>query len=81
MRRSQYVANEVGISIEKVTPEMLGTCERVIVAKEECTIVNDGTIRIPFGTIDNGGTIVNQYTISNEGEFYNGNGPALLNIQ
>jgi chaperonin GroEL len=38
-----YVAKEVGISIEKVTPEMLGTCERIIVGKEECTIVNDGT--------------------------------------
>ena len=26
-----YVAKEVGISIEKATPEMLGTCERIIV--------------------------------------------------
>jgi chaperonin GroEL len=37
-----YVAEEVGITLEQVTTDMLGTCERLVVAKEECTIVTDG---------------------------------------
>jgi len=32
----------VGISLEAVTPDMLGTAERVVVGKESCTIVTDG---------------------------------------
>ena len=38
-----YVAQEVGIALETVTPEMLGTCERIVVGKEETTIITDGT--------------------------------------
>jgi len=37
-----YVAEEVGVNIESVTPEMLGTCERVVVGKEQTTLVTDG---------------------------------------
>mmetsp|Transcript_1761 Transcript_1761/g.5192 ORF Transcript_1761/g.5192 Transcript_1761/m.5192 type:complete len:578 (+) Transcript_1761:73-1806(+) len=37
-----YVAQEVGVSLETVTPEMLGTCERMVIGKEETTIVTDG---------------------------------------
>merc|ERR1712176_1600843 len=37
-----YVAQEVGVSLETVTPEMLGTADRIVVAKESTTIVTDG---------------------------------------
>jgi len=38
-----YVAQEVGVSLDSVTPEMLGGAERIVVGKEETTIVTDGT--------------------------------------
>ena len=37
-----YVAEEVGITLDSVTLDMLGTAERVVVAKELTTIVTDG---------------------------------------
>mmetsp|Transcript_16979 Transcript_16979/g.20736 ORF Transcript_16979/g.20736 Transcript_16979/m.20736 type:complete len:588 (+) Transcript_16979:143-1906(+) len=37
-----YVAEEVGITLDSVTLDMLGTAERVVVAKEQTTIVTDG---------------------------------------
>jgi len=37
-----YVAEEVGITLDSVTTEMLGTCDRVVIAKELTTIVTDG---------------------------------------
>jgi chaperonin GroEL len=37
-----YVAQEVGVSLETVTVDMLGTCERMVIGKEETTIVTDG---------------------------------------
>jgi len=36
-----YVADEVGISLESVTPDMLGRCDRVVVGKDTTTIVTD----------------------------------------
>mmetsp|Transcript_19434 Transcript_19434/g.41953 ORF Transcript_19434/g.41953 Transcript_19434/m.41953 type:complete len:593 (+) Transcript_19434:95-1873(+) len=40
---STYVAEEVGITLDSVTTDMLGTAERIVVAKELTTIVTDGT--------------------------------------
>ncbi len=37
-----YIAEEVGITLDSVTLDMLGTAERVVVAKEMTTIVTDG---------------------------------------
>uniref|UniRef100_A0A6V2A4W8 Uncharacterized protein n=1 Tax=Ditylum brightwellii TaxID=49249 RepID=A0A6V2A4W8_9STRA len=37
-----YVAEEVGITLDSVTLDMLGTADRVVVAKELTTIVTDG---------------------------------------
>jgi chaperonin GroEL len=37
-----YVAEEVGVTLDSVTIDMLGTAERVVVAKESTTIVTDG---------------------------------------
>eukprot|EP00588_Corethron_pennatum_P003029 CAMPEP_0194296030 /NCGR_PEP_ID=MMETSP0169-20130528/54993_1 /TAXON_ID=218684 /ORGANISM="Corethron pennatum, Strain L29A3" /LENGTH=593 /DNA_ID=CAMNT_0039045363 /DNA_START=204 /DNA_END=1985 /DNA_ORIENTATION=- len=37
-----FVAEEVGITLDSVTLEMLGTADRVVVAKESTTIVTDG---------------------------------------
>ena len=37
-----YVAQEVGVALDTVTPDMLGTCERIVVGKEETTIITDG---------------------------------------
>merc|ERR1719183_3125646 len=37
-----YVAEEVGITLDSVTSDMLGTCDRVVIAKELTTIVTDG---------------------------------------
>ncbi len=37
-----YIAEEVGITLDSVTLDMLGTCERVVAAKEQTTIVTDG---------------------------------------
>ena len=34
-----YVADEVGISLESVTPDMLGKCDRIVVGKDQTTIV------------------------------------------
>ena len=39
---STYVAEEVGITLDSVTLDMLGTAERIVVAKEMSTIVTDG---------------------------------------
>merc|ERR1712238_102768 len=38
-----YVAEEVGITLDSVTLDMLGTAERIVVAKEQTTIVTDGS--------------------------------------
>lgn len=32
----------MGVTLESVTMDMLGTCERVVVGKESTTIVTDG---------------------------------------
>jgi len=37
-----YVAEEVGITLDSVTTDMLGTCDRCVIAKELTTIVTDG---------------------------------------
>jgi len=37
-----YVAEEVGITLDSVTLEMLGTADRIVVMKEMTTIVTDG---------------------------------------
>ncbi|KAJ8610856.1 hypothetical protein CTAYLR_009127 [Chrysophaeum taylorii] len=37
-----FVAQEVGVALDTVTPEMLGTAERIVVGKEETTLVTDG---------------------------------------
>uniref|UniRef100_A0A7S2EK38 Uncharacterized protein n=1 Tax=Trieres chinensis TaxID=1514140 RepID=A0A7S2EK38_TRICV len=37
-----YVAEEVGITLDSITLDMLGTAERIVVAKEQTTIVTDG---------------------------------------
>mmetsp|Transcript_1336 Transcript_1336/g.2815 ORF Transcript_1336/g.2815 Transcript_1336/m.2815 type:complete len:565 (+) Transcript_1336:264-1958(+) len=37
-----YVAEEVGITLDSVTPDMLGTADRCVIAKELTTIVTDG---------------------------------------
>ena len=37
-----YVAEEVGVTIDSVTVDMLGTAERIVVQKELTTIVTDG---------------------------------------
>lgn len=37
-----YVAEEVGITLDSVTLDMLGTAERIVCAKESSTIVTDG---------------------------------------
>lgn len=39
---STFVAEEVGITLDSVTLDMLGTADRVVVAKELTTIVTDG---------------------------------------
>lgn len=38
-----YVADEVGISLESVTPDMLGRADRVVVGKDTTTIVTDSS--------------------------------------
>jgi hypothetical protein len=38
-----FVAEEVGITLEQVTMDMLGSCDRLVVAKEQTTIVTDGS--------------------------------------
>jgi len=37
-----FVAEEVGVTLDSVTLDMLGTADRVVVAKESTTIVTDG---------------------------------------
>jgi chaperonin GroEL len=37
-----YVAEEVGLTLDQVKPDMLGTCERLVISKEGTTIVTDG---------------------------------------
>jgi len=39
---STYVAEEVGVTLDSVTVDMLGTADRIVVAKELTTIVLDG---------------------------------------
>lgn len=39
---STFVAEEVGITLDSVTMDMLGTADRIVVAKEVTTIVTDG---------------------------------------
>ncbi len=40
-----YISDEVGISIESVTPEMLGRADRIVVAKDSTTIITDASNR------------------------------------
>ncbi|CAN5370995.1 chaperonin GroEL [soil metagenome] len=35
----QFVSEDLGIKLENVTPDMLGTCQRIVVTKENTTIV------------------------------------------
>lgn len=37
-----FVAEEVGITLDSVTLDMLGTAERIVIQKELTTIVTDG---------------------------------------
>mmetsp|Transcript_14976 Transcript_14976/g.22102 ORF Transcript_14976/g.22102 Transcript_14976/m.22102 type:complete len:449 (-) Transcript_14976:43-1389(-) len=37
-----FIAEEVGLTLDQANIDMLGRCERVVVGKETCTIVNDG---------------------------------------
>jgi chaperonin GroEL len=39
---ASFVAEELGITLDSVTLDMLGTADRIVVAKESCTIVTDG---------------------------------------
>merc|ERR1712176_573587 len=39
---STYVAEEVGVTLDSVTVDMLGTADRIVVSKEVTTIVLDG---------------------------------------
>jgi len=39
---ASFVAEELGITLDSVTADMLGTADRVVVAKETTTIVTDG---------------------------------------
>merc|ERR1712157_311093 len=39
---ASFVAEELGITLDSVTPDMLGTADRIVVAKETTTIVTDG---------------------------------------
>jgi chaperonin GroEL len=39
---ASFVAEELGITLDSVTIDMLGTAERIVVAKETTTIVTDG---------------------------------------
>ncbi|MDX2064496.1 MAG: chaperonin GroEL [Fimbriimonadaceae bacterium] len=35
----QFISDDLGIKLENVTPDMLGTCQRIVVTKEHTTIV------------------------------------------
>ena len=35
----QFISDELGVKLETVTPEMLGTCSRLVITKESTTIV------------------------------------------
>jgi chaperonin GroEL len=39
---ASFVAEELGITLDSVTMDMLGTADRIVVAKEQTTIVTDG---------------------------------------
>ncbi|CAM9686711.1 unnamed protein product [Chrysoparadoxa australica] len=39
---STYIAEEVGLTLDQVKPEMLGTCDTVVTTKESTTIVTNG---------------------------------------
>jgi chaperonin GroEL len=39
---ASFVAEELGITLDSVTLDMLGTAERIVIAKESTTIVTDG---------------------------------------
>ena len=39
---ASFVAEELGITLDSVTLDMLGTADRIVVAKEQTTIVTDG---------------------------------------
>ena len=40
---AEFVSTDVGIEISQVTKEMLGTCEKVIVSKNDTTFINSNT--------------------------------------
>lgn len=40
---ASFVAEELGITLDSVTMDMLGTADRIVIAKETTTIVTDGT--------------------------------------
>ena len=42
---AKYIASAFGDSMERVTLDMLGTCERIVVGKEQTTLVLDGKQR------------------------------------
>eukprot|EP00611_Tribonema_gayanum_P023371 TRINITY_DN489_c0_g2_i2.p1 TRINITY_DN489_c0_g2~~TRINITY_DN489_c0_g2_i2.p1 ORF type:complete len:623 (-),score=262.94 TRINITY_DN489_c0_g2_i2:412-2061(-) len=37
-----YIADEVGLTLDQVRPDMLGSCERLVVSKEKTVITTDG---------------------------------------
>jgi chaperonin GroEL len=36
----QFISEELGLKLENVTPDMLGSCQRIVITKETTTIVN-----------------------------------------
>ncbi|MEQ1823309.1 MAG: chaperonin GroEL [Fimbriimonadaceae bacterium] len=36
----QFISEELGLKLENVTPEMLGTCNKIVITKDTTTIVN-----------------------------------------
>lgn len=36
----QFISDDLGMKLENVTPDMLGTCARIVITKENTTIVN-----------------------------------------
>jgi chaperonin GroEL len=36
----QFISEDLGIKLENVTPEMLGSCQRIVITKETTTLVN-----------------------------------------
>jgi len=51
----EYISSELGLKIEDVTIDSLGTAEKVTVGKDTTTIVNGGGLSIEEGIVEGGG--------------------------